>query len=385
MTTIAPFQLRLHTLFALCFLILTACDHERTPDEEVADSIEAVHDSILHEEELARTAADSLVSAQPQIQYKRVVVTSELRDSLRKHCAKTKETWDSYRALTLLNRKDIQYFRVGDTIVLPNKVVEDLRMYSVFPFYYEGAKDLPKLIVISNKWQCYACYEYGKLVRFAAANTGEERKPTFPGRYAATWKQRKRLSSLDSTWVLPFTINIHQYAGSAMHQFDMPGRPVSHSCVRQFLSDAEWVYKWISVAKLDSNRRFIPYTGTPVIIHGLFDFTRKRGGPWLELANNKPQIDDLPAKPMEVEPALIPMSQIPKVVRGALPDYERYANAETELRKRGWIREGVHLRESIDYNKLRRDKRMAAEKKRRADSLARITPSIEKTLSPSTN
>jgi hypothetical protein len=191
------------------------------------------------------------------------------------------------------------------------------------------------------------------------------------------WKQRLRLSSLDSSWRLPFTVNIHQYAGSAMHQFDMPGRPVSHSCVRQFLSDAEWVFNWVKVGKLDSSHRPIPYTGTPVIIHGLFDFTRKKGGPWLELTNNQPQIADLPEDPMAVESALIPMSQIPKVVRGALPNRERYASAEEVLRQRGWISEGVKLRESIDYNQIRRDKRKAQRARQKADSAAKAnaTPS----------
>lgn len=375
-----------YRLVFLCFWLplLSACNHERTPAEVVADSIQASRDSLLVVEERAHAAADSLTKSLPSITYRRVVLNGHLLDSLRHSCAKTKSTWLGYRAVTLLNRKDIQYFRVGDTVVLPDTVVEDLRSYSVFPVYYAGAREIPKIVVISNKWQSYACYEYGMLVRFAAANTGEERKPTFPGRYAATWKQRKRISSLDSTWILPFTINIHQYAGSAMHQFDMPGRPVSHSCVRQFLSDAEWVYKWIQVARIDSSRQFIPFTGTPVIIHGLFDFSRRRGGPWLELTSNKPQITDLPPKPMDVEPALIPISQIPKVVRGALPNRSRYVQAEAELRKRGWIRESVNLRESIDYNKLRQAKRKAAAAKAKADSASRAANPVHHSV-PSTN
>lgn len=371
---------KLPEVFLFCLLVLSACSAEKTPEDVLADSLEAVRDSIVDIEDRAKISADSMAEARPKIVYQRTVVTRTLLDSLRRACAKTKETWTQYRVLTLLNRKDLQFFRVGDTIVLPDIVTEDALAYSVFPYYYEGAKDLRKLIVISNTWQSYACYEYGKLVRFAAANTGEERKPTFPGRYAAVWKQRKRISSLDSTWILPFTINIHQYAGSAMHQFEMPGRPVSHSCVRQFLEDAEWVYRWVGVAKLDSNRNFIPFSGTPIIIHGLFDFSRKRGGPWLDIANNGQQINDLPNNPMDVEPALIPISQIPKAVRGALPNREQYVKAEEELRKRGWIREHITLRESIDYNKLRQDKRKNAALKRRADSVAKAAATPDRVV-----
>ncbi|HCN05009.1 MAG TPA: hypothetical protein DIS79_05255, partial [Bacteroidetes bacterium] len=253
---------------------------------------------------------------------------------------------------------DIYFVRLGDTLVVPDTIMDDLRAYSVFPQYYRAADTIPKLVLISNKWQSYACYEYGELVRFAAANTGEERKPTFPGRYAVNWKQRLRLSSLDSTWRLPFTVNFHQYAGSAFHQFEMPGRPVSHSCVRQFMDDAEWLFKWVKTAKIDTvQHRFVPFTGTPIIITDVFDFTRKRGGPWLELTSNAETPADLPADPMAVEEALIPISQIPKEARGALPDRKRYVEAESLLRDRGHIREGISLKESINFNKLRQEKR----------------------------
>ena len=84
----------------------------------------------------------------------------------------------------------------------------------------------------------------------------------------------------------------------------------------------------------------------------------------------------LPDAPMEVEEALIPISQIPEVVRGGLPDKTRYVNAEQILRERGQIREGVTLRASIDFNKLRRERRKREarekERKRKADSVASL-------------
>ena len=74
-----------------------------------------------------------------------------------------------------MNRKDIQFVRIGDTLLIPDTLMEDLRAYSVFPQYYAAADTITKLIMVSNAMQCYACYENGELVRFAAANTGEER------------------------------------------------------------------------------------------------------------------------------------------------------------------------------------------------------------------
>jgi len=377
----------------LLVLIFVGCTDNGDSDSVNDSNPRLGADSLTEEKKLvleatrksdtAKHSADSLKSAIPRISYSLFAVSNaKALDSIRRTYAKTKANWLAYRAFTTINRKDIHYVRIGDSVLIPDSISSDLRWYSVFPYYYQAAASIPKLLVISNEWQSYACYEYGKLVRFAATNTGEERKPTFPGRYAVNWKQRLRLSSLDSTWVLPFTVNIHQYAGSAMHQFDMPGRPVSHSCVRQFLEDAEWIYNWVKVAQLDSNRRIIPFTGTPVIIHGLFDFSRKRGGPWLDLKDNSIQIADLPKQPMDVEPALIPISQIPKAVRGALVDGDRYREAEGILRTRGWIRDHVQLRESIDYNKLRREKKRRQEAAA-ADSLRSGGPAMpQQVISP---
>lgn len=319
---------------------------------EIADSTRLRAEQRLHR-------ADSLLNRFPKISYHRLAVkSSRILDSVRRTFAKTSETWKNYRVLTLLNRKDIQFVRVGDTLVLPDTVVEDLRAYSVFPQYWPDADTVSKIVLISNKWQSYACYKNGELVRFAACNSGEEKKPTLPGRYAVNWRDRKRISSLDSTWILPFTVNFHLHAGSAFHQFEMPGRPVSHSCVRQYLSDAEWLYRWVKGARLDSvTRRFIPWTGTPVIIIDLFDFSRKRGGPWLELTSSTDEIIELPSNPMSVEEALIPISQIPKEVRGSLINRKRYMTADSVLRARGVIREGVTLRESINFNKLRQERK----------------------------
>ncbi len=290
----------------------------------------------------------------PEIRYTRLPISSKgVLDSIRTLYKKTKESDAAFRAITTLNRKEFGYIRVGDTIVTPDTVLADLRAYSVFPARYPAGDTLPKLILISNKYQSYACYEYGHLVRFAACNTGTERKATFPGRYALNWKERMRTSSLNDNWKLPYNWNFHLYAGNAFHQFAMPGRPVSHSCVRQFMPDAEWLFSWGEGGKRDSSGRIMALTGTPVIIIDIFDFTRPKGGPWLELPSNREVITDLPADPMGVEEALIPMSQVPSEVRGGLPNRDRYKYAEDTLRARGIIREGVNLSASINYNKLR--------------------------------
>jgi hypothetical protein len=349
-------------------MFLASCSDEPSTDEVAAklrgDSVRAVEDQ-------RNQRADSLNSRFPKITYHRLPIDSkDVLDSVRRTFAKSKDTWTNYRVLTLLNRKDIQYVRLGDTLVLPDTIMEDLRAYSVFPQYWPEGDTVKKAVFISNMWQSYACYQNGELVRFAACNSGEERKPTLPGRYAVNWRDRKRISSLDSTWILPFTVNFHLQAGSAFHQFDMPGRPVSHSCVRQFLSDAEWLYRWVRTARVDTvEHRFIPWSGTPVVILDIFDFRRRRGGPWLELTSNTDVRVEMPKDLYAIEEALIPISQIPKEVRGSLRDRKRYVTADSVLRERGIIREGVHLRESINFNKLRQEKKKRKlEAKKKAES-----------------
>ena len=303
----------------------------------------------------------------PQISYQIVELKSRaMIDSIRnKYKEKGATVAAAYtKALRTLNRKELRFWAVGQTVVVPDVVLADMRAYSIFPDEYVGAKKLPQIIIVDNQYQAYACYEYGRLVRFAATNTGKERTPTFPGRYALVWRQRLRLSSLDSNWVMPFCVNFHRYAGNAMHEFEMPGRPVSHSCLRQFSDDAEWIYNWGNLAKYDDSNRVIPFSGTPLIILNTFDFSRPRGGPWLELKSNKAYYVKLPEDPMKVEEALIPWGQIPISSRGVVTpeNKKRHLYAEDTLRARGIIRQGVVLIETVDFNKKRREEKLKKEK-----------------------
>ncbi len=359
--------------YCLILILLAACGTEEDPPREKLVNEEEIHrieDSIRNVRML-----DSL-DVFPKINYKKLYIDSySTYVDLKKKYDLHKDNWNSYKAFITLNRKEFNYLRVKDSVLVPDTIIGDMRAYSVFPPYYDGARDIPRIIVVSNKYQCYACYEYGRLVRFAAANTGKERTPSFPGRYALVWKEKDRRSSLDSNWFMPYTWNFHPEAGSAFHKFTMPGRPVSHSCVRQFMSDAKWLFYWGKGADYDTNRRHIPYSGTPVLIIDLFDFSRPKYGNWIDLRSNKDGWLELPEKPMEYEEALIPIEQIPEVSRPGLRNKERYIYAEDTLRARGWIRDHVRLIHSVDFNKLRREK--AA--KTRKDSLKKLQADSAKT------
>lgn len=341
---------------ALLSIIFAACNDGTVKQPSMTDST-ALHRAERNGQLLVRQL--ELDHRFPLISYRRIVIRSRhMRDSLLR-AFRVGHSTDSAKVLATLNRKELRFISVGDTVIVPDNIMGDIRAYSVFPQFYPQAVDIPKLIVLSNAYQAYACYEHGELVRFAACNTGSKGKPTLPGKYFCNWKQRKRVSSLNDAWVLPYTINFHQYAGCAFHAFEMPGRPVSHACVRQFEDDAAWLYRWVKPGNVrDSIGQY--YTiGTPLLILDMFDYRRPRYGPWLDLTSNRPVITNLPLNPLAVEEPWIPISQIPEKLRRGLPNKRRYIVARDTLLARGIIDSTFRFRASVDYNELRRKRNEA--------------------------
>ena len=344
----------------ILLLILFSCKNEKT-DSNSTPTIEEEFE--VHLDSNTRAKLIESYDDYDEIKYsiEKINTREELNKILEKF-GKRKGNEINNKVFITLNRKETKFLRIGDTCVIPDKIEEDMLAYSCFPYFFPEAANLEKLIVVSNYYQAYGCYENGKLVRFAACNTGKEKTPTFPGRYALVWKQEKRRSSLDSTWFMPYTFNFHRYAGNAFHQYDMPGYPASHSCIRQNMDDAIWLYKWGKGVKVENGEQ-VWLSGTPVIIFGVPDYAARRSGPWKNLKSNKDRPFELDFYPMEVEEALIPIAQIPESVRNWIPQRNRYKYAEDTLRARGIIGKNVVLTASVDFNKERRYKKHLKHKK----------------------
>lgn len=366
---IVRFENYLTVLFILIIFIISSCTGESESSER-ANTNDNTNDRV---EPFNFDKSQDFIDSIPLINYTldTIKTRKHLNEIIRKY-GKSERNEIPHKVFITLNRKELRFLRVGSAILIPDTIVKDLKDYSVFPHYYPGAEKIPKIIIISNTFQAYACYEYGKLVRFAAANTGKEKTPSFPGRYALNWKVKLHRSSLDSNWVMPFTWNFHLEAGSAFHQFEMPGRPASHSCIRQFYDDAEWLFYWGEGIKRDSIGKLIPLSGTPVLIIDHYDFNEGKGKQWLRLKNNKETVINLPEEPMAVEEALIPIIQIPEMSRGSLRNRARHLYAEDTLRARGIIREGVKLTPSINFNQLRREKAAREAKLKREMELKEV-------------
>jgi len=346
-------------LLFLAFLTISSCnnDNKSEPKEELMDTVAVrkQNDSIDYAKKLKEFEFSDT------IKYTRIKISStkqlnELLPSDTGEVDKEAEPLPKAQVIMTLNRKERRFIRVGDSIIVPEKNTGKTLDYSVFPRVYWEAANVPKIIILSNALQAYACYEKGKLVRYSPVNSGKEATQTYPGKYYLNWKQKLRTSSLNEEWELPYTFNFHKQAGNAFHQYDMPGRPVSHSCVRQMMHDAKWLFKWGRGSKYDSLRKEIPNTGTPVLIIDHFNYSRKRFGPWVELKSNKDGLLTLPKNPLGFEEPYIPLSQIPDESKGLMSRNPHIKFGEDTLRARGIIREGFEIAKSINFNKERKKK-----------------------------
>ena len=82
----------------------------------------------------------------------------------------------------------------------------------------------------------------------------------------------------------------------SFHQFDLPGYPASHACVRLLERDAKWLYEWGQQWTLDTTGRTILTTGTPVVIVAEYDYAAPP--PWVDLTRlaQRLSLDPPPAR-----------------------------------------------------------------------------------------
>lgn len=89
---------------------------------------------------------------------------------------------------------------------------------------------------------------------------------------------------MNQSWILPWCFNIDDITGVSFHQFDLPGYPASHGCVRLLEEDAKWLYDWAEQWLLAKPGDEILAYGTPVIIFGDYSYGEKP--PWQRLADD---------------------------------------------------------------------------------------------------
>lgn len=203
-------------------------------------------------------------------------------DSIRK-VFKSTFTSSEITTIVSLNRIDKSNLKLVDSIIVPDKFDDDFLAYSPFPYTVESIFDVPKLVLFSYSIQAYGVYEFGELVKWGPSSLGSKAHPTPTGLFFTNWKGEEIQSTVDDEWILRWNFNIENKEGVGWHQYELPGYPASHSCLRLLENDAKWLYDWADEWIL-KDASTVSAKGTPVIIFGMYDFELK--SPWYNLTIN---------------------------------------------------------------------------------------------------
>lgn len=176
-----------------------------------------------------------------------------------------------------INRVDLKHIRTNETLLVADGA-QSLLSCSPFPVSADSARAFPKLIIVSRAIQAFGAYEAGKLVLWGPTSTGKKATPTPEGLFFANWKAKRTTSTVNDEWVLNWCVNLDSAEGVSMHEYELPGYPASHSCVRLMEEDARWIYNWVDQWIVSKDGGKVLARGTPVIIFG--DYAYKKTPPW---------------------------------------------------------------------------------------------------------
>ena len=215
------------------------------------------------------------------ISYHAVTVSKETIPAIKKD-------YDSSQMKIILavNRVDANRWTRLDTLIVPDTFLTDFMAYSPFPKNVTTIKDVRKVILYSQSIQAFGAYENGELVRWGPISTGKKSTPTPSKLYHTNWKSKKTVSTVDDEWVMEWYFNMENFEGVSMHQYEMPGYPASHACVRLYKEDAMWFYNWCEPWILEKKQ--VAAYGTPALVFGEYAFGQRK--PWRALPENKDAI-----------------------------------------------------------------------------------------------
>ncbi|MBK9530989.1 MAG: L,D-transpeptidase [Chitinophagaceae bacterium] len=216
-----------------------------------------------------------------------------------------------------VNRTDAANFAKMDSVIIPADLDGDIAYYMHFPFQVNYLDAVQKIIFFSYPTQTFATYENGVLIHTGPTNMGRKKDPTPTGLFYANWKSEKTTSTFNDEWELLWNFNIENKLGVGWHQYELPGYPVSHSCLRLREKDARYLYDWADQWIL-GDKESIRVKGTPVIVFGSYNFDAPK--PWLQLVMNPKAMDIAEA---EIEKQTVPF------LNNILAEQKKRETAET--------------------------------------------------------
>lgn len=208
---------------------------------------------------------------------------------------------DGFAIVLKVNRLDLAHVRQGATLVVPDRLA-DVNLLTPFPRQLDAVRSPDgRLLLVSRRVQAFAAYDDRRLVRWGPTSTGRRQTPTPEGLFHTNWKSKLRRSTDNAEWLLPWYVNFDNARGVSFHQFDLPGYPASHACVRLLDDDARWVYEWAESWTLADSGRTIVAHGTPVVVFG--DYADNAPAPWTRLVDDSHATD---VAVSEIDAALAP-------------------------------------------------------------------------------
>lgn len=182
-----------------------------------------------------------------------------------------------------VNRTDKAFFAKMDSVIIPTDRSGDIAFYLPFPVEVPYLVDVDKILFFSYPTQTFAAYENGILTYTGPTNMGRKKDQTPTGLFFTNWKAEETISTFDDEWKLLWNFNIENKKGVGFHQYDLPGYPASHSCLRLLEKDAKYLYEWADQWVLVDDEN-VKFKGTPVIVFGSYPFGSPK--PWLQLVQN---------------------------------------------------------------------------------------------------
>ena len=190
--------------------------------------------------------------------------------------------------VTAINRTDKKNLAKLDSIVIPSDFSGDVVYYLPFPLEINYLADVSKVLLFSYPTQTFAAYENGVLVYSGPTNMGRKKDRTPTGLFYTNWKAEETTSTFNDEWDLKWNFNIENKLGVGFHEYELPGYPASHSCLRLLEKDAKFLYDWADQWVL-ADKETVKVKGTPVIVFGSYDFDEPK--PWLQLVKNSKSLD----------------------------------------------------------------------------------------------
>ncbi|HCQ13614.1 L,D-transpeptidase [Flavobacterium sp.] len=190
--------------------------------------------------------------------------------------------------VTAINRTDKKNLAKQDSIVIPSDFSGDVVYYLPFPLEINYLADVSKVLLFSYPTQTFAAYENGVLVYSGPTNMGRKKDKTPTGLFYTNWKAEETTSTFNDEWDLKWNFNIENKLGVGFHEYELPGYPASHSCLRLLEKDAKFLYDWADQWVL-ADKETVKVKGTPVIVFGSYDFDEPK--PWLQLVKNSKSLD----------------------------------------------------------------------------------------------